>query len=67
MTVDYKEYRRKRLITEIKTCKAWMRKIATGFAEISDNPESDYRVAELSAFEDRLGELIDEVEKEQGK
>ena len=67
MTIDYMEYRRKRLITEIKTCKAWMRKIAIGLAEISDNPESDYRVAELSAFEDRLGELIDEVEKEQGK
>ena len=67
MTVDYKEYRRKRLITEIKTCKAWMRKIATGFVEISDNPASDYRISELCAFEDRLGEMIDEVEKEQAK
>lgn len=67
MTVDYKEYRRKRLITEIKTCKAWMRKIATGFAEILDNPASDYRISELCAFEDRLGEMIDEVEKEQAK
>ena len=64
MSVDYKEYRRKRLITEIKTCKSWLRKLAVGFAEISTNPANDYRVSELSAYENRLGELLDEVEKQ---
>lgn len=34
MTVDYKEYRRKRLLQELKTCKAYMKKISCGFLEL---------------------------------
>lgn len=64
MTVDYKEYRRKRLLQEMKTCKAYMKKIASGFLELSDY-DAEHRAYMVNNSCRVLDEWIEEEQKKQ--
>lgn len=60
MSVDYKKYQ---LVQDMKTCQAYMRKIASGLLERSKS-HIDHRANQLEASARIIGEWIKGIEDE---
>lgn len=69
MSIEYLPYRRKRLLQEMKTCKAWIKKVASGMREVATKKDEWMRIeaAALEDVADGLQTSIELFEKSGGK
>ena len=56
MSVEYIPYRKKRLLQEMKTCKAYVRKVASGLREVASKHDA-WMLSKAAELEEQAGEL----------